>query len=203
MEKFKSAFNRFKSRIQADYEASQSNKKKYEDEYQPESLAYLLIKDIGIQSMAAIRLMQFADEASVPFGGEVMSRLIRYIYNMEVHWKANIDPGTTLVHGVGLVISKYAHIGPNCTIAQNVTFGASWNHATGKTEGPVLEENVFVGPGAALLGPITIGKNSKIMAGAVVSESVPPNSIVKPAAPTLVKRSSSRKDAAKKGAPSD
>ena len=198
METLKSAFTQFKSRVVADYKASQAKKKKYQQEYTPESLAYLLVKDIGIQSMAAIRLMQFANEARVPFGGEVMSRLIRYIYNMEVHWEANIESGITLVHGIGVVISRYAHISSNCTIAHNVTFGASWNPATGKTEGPTLEENVFVGPGAILLGPITIGRNSKIMAGAVVSESVPPNSVVKPAAPTCVERSSSRKDAANK-----
>jgi serine acetyltransferase len=189
MKNLMKALMQLKRRVVGDYEATQAQRTKYQKEHRREWLPVQLVTDIGLQSMAAVRLMQFARDARVPFGGEVMSRLIRYVYNMEIHWNAEIDPGLTLIHGGGLVISKHAHISPNCIVAHNVTFGAAWDPETRTVGGPTLEENVHVGPGATIIGPITIGANSKIMAGAVLSESVPPFTLVTPAKPTCVSRS--------------
>ena len=77
-------------------------------------------------------------------------------------------------HGMGVVIGETAVVGDNCTIYQGVTLGG-----TGKEKGkrhPTLGNNVVVGSGAKVLGPFTVGDNSKIAANAVVLTEVPPNS---------------------------
>lgn len=77
-------------------------------------------------------------------------------------------------HGTGVVIGETAVVGDGCTLYQGVTLGG-----TGKDKGkrhPTLEKNVMVGCGAKILGPFTVGENSKIAANAVVLEPVPPNS---------------------------
>jgi serine O-acetyltransferase len=98
---------------------------------------------------------------------------------MEIHCNAQIDPGVSIVHGLGLVISHASHVKSGCILSQNVTLGEARDLKTKKKGAPTLENNVHIGPGATILGPVTIGANSKIMAGAVVTESVPPFSIVK------------------------
>ncbi len=92
---------------------------------------------------------------------------------IEIHPGAKIGKGLFIDHGAGVVIGETAEIGDNCTIYQNVTLGG-----TGKDVGkrhPTLGNNVLVGAGARVLGPFTIGDNSKIAANAVVLEEVPPN----------------------------
>jgi serine O-acetyltransferase len=121
---------------------------------------------------------------------QVTSRLIRHAYGAEVHWKSRIEPGVSIVHGCGLVISHAATIGEGCLLFQNVTLGESVDPKTRQVGAPTLGRDVHIGPGATLLGPISIGDRSKIMAGAVVTCSVPPDSLVRPAEATITKRRS-------------
>jgi serine O-acetyltransferase len=182
------ALGKFLRSIRADFEATESQRAKYKKDHVRKRLAVLLVTDIGIQSMAAIRLMQLARDLKIPFGSEVLSRLIRYLYNMEIHPGASIDPGVTLIHGVGLTVDESAHVSSDCIVAHNVTLGAVVDPETGETRAPVLKKNVHVGPGVQILGAITIGENSKIMAGASVTESVPPYTLIKPPAPICQNR---------------
>lgn len=79
-------------------------------------------------------------------------------------------------HGMGVVIGETAEIGDNVTIYHGVTLGG-----TGKDKGkrhPTVEDNVMIGAGAKILGPIIVGKNSKIGANSVVLKEVPPRSTV-------------------------
>jgi serine O-acetyltransferase len=115
----------------------------------------------------------------------IMSRCIRHIYAAEIHWDAELAPGVAIVHGTGLVLSREAKVGSGCILFQSVTLGVSVDPVSREVGGPTLEDDVHVGPGAALLGPITIGRGTKIMANAVVMHSVPANSIVEIASATI------------------
>ena len=95
---------------------------------------------------------------------------------IEIHPGAQIGEGLFIDHGHGVVIGETAIIGDNVTLYQGVTLGG-----TGKEQGkrhPTLEDNVMVSAGAKVIGSFTIGKNSKIGAGSVVIEEVPPNCTV-------------------------
>lgn len=95
---------------------------------------------------------------------------------IEIHPGAKIGKGLFIDHGHGVVIGETTIIGDNVTIYQGVTLGG-----TGKECGkrhPTIEDNVMISVGAKILGSFTIGENSKIGAGSVVLEEVPPNSTV-------------------------
>lgn len=147
-----------------------------------------LLADVGFQSMVAIRLMRLVRDSGIPKGGEVFSRLIRYVYGMEIHWNAEIDSGTVIRFGPGLVISRFASVGPGCVLSQHVTLGEMRDPNSKVTGAPTLGKDVYVGPGAILLGPITIGEGAHIEAGCVVTESVPPRTRVISSRPEAVVR---------------
>lgn len=95
---------------------------------------------------------------------------------IEIHPAAQIGKGLFIDHGHGVVIGETTIIGDNVTLYQGVTLGG-----TGKEQGkrhPTIQDNVLIGAGAKVLGSFTIGQNSKIAAGSVVLEEVPPNSTV-------------------------
>jgi serine O-acetyltransferase len=147
-----------------------------------------LVSKIGLQMLANVRVMQALDSAHVPLLPQVVSRMIRHLYGAEIHWKAKIAPGVSIVHGNGLVISKQATVGPGCILFQNVTLGEGIDPLTREVGGPTLGADVHVGPGAVIIGPIVIGAGSKIMAGAVVTQSVPPRCVVRSIVPEVVTR---------------
>ena len=105
---------------------------------------------------------------------------------IEIHPGATIGEGLFIDHGNGVVIGETTIIGNNVTLYQGVTLGG-----TGKEQGkrhPTLEDNVMVSSGARVLGSFTVGENSKIGAGSVVLEEVPPNCTVVGVPGRIVKR---------------
>ena len=105
---------------------------------------------------------------------------------IEIHPGAQIGSGFFIDHGTGVVIGETTIIGNNVTLYQGVTLGG-----TGKESGkrhPTLEDNVMVSAGAKVLGSFTIGANSKIGAGSVVLEEVPPNCTVVGVPGRIIKR---------------
>lgn len=105
---------------------------------------------------------------------------------IEIHPGAQIGEGFFIDHGNGVVIGETAIIGNNVTLYQGVTLGG-----TGKEQGkrhPTIGDNVMISAGAKVLGSFTIGSNSKIGAGSVVLEEVPPNSTVVGVPGRVVKR---------------
>ncbi len=108
------------------------------------------------------------------FLARLLSQWGRFWTGIEIHPGAEIGRGLLIDHGAGVVIGETAVIGDDCTIYQGVTLGG-----TGKEHGkrhPTLGNNVMVGAGAKILGPFRVGDNSRIAAGAVVLEEIPPNS---------------------------
>ena len=109
---------------------------------------------------------------------------------IEIHPGAQIGKGLFIDHGTGVIIGETTIIGDNCTLYQGVTLGG-----TGKEQGkrhPTLGNNVMVSAGAKILGSFKIGDNSKIGAGSVVLEEVPPNSTVVGVPGRVVKRDNVR-----------
>lgn len=109
---------------------------------------------------------------------------------IEIHPGATIGKGLFIDHGAGVIIGETAIIGNNVTLYQGVTLGG-----TGKEHGkrhPTLADNVMVSAGAKVIGSFTIGENSKIGAGSVVLEEVPPNCTVVGVPGRIVKRGDER-----------
>jgi len=177
--------------IQADFNSRRRYRQKYhQDAIEAARLPQDLVTKIGLQMLGVIRVMQGLEAAEVPVLPQVVSRLLRHAYGAEIHWKADIQPGVSLVHGNGLVISKDASVAPGCILSQNVTLGHGVDPITREVGAPTLGRDVHVGPGATLLGPISVGEGSKIMAGAVLTHSVPAYSLVRPADVVITPRKS-------------
>jgi serine O-acetyltransferase len=130
----------------------------------------------GLHALLAHRLAHALRRAGVPLLPRLIAAFARAVTGIEIHPAARIGPGLFIDHGMGVVIGETARIGEDVTLYQSVTLGGT-GFATGKRH-PTVEDNVTIGAGATLLGPITVGHGSKIGAGSVVIHDVPPLSTV-------------------------
>jgi serine O-acetyltransferase len=130
----------------------------------------------GIHALLAYRVAHAMHLAGVPFVPRAVSMCTRSLTGIEIHPAATIGRGLFIDHGAGVVIGETADIGNDVTLYQGVTLGGT-GFATGKRH-PTVQDNVTIGSGAKLLGPITIGHGAKIGANSVVITDVPPNSTV-------------------------
>ncbi len=128
----------------------------------------------GIHAVLWHRVAHFFYKTGFKFIARCISQIVRFFTGIEIHPGATIGRGLLIDHGMGVVIGETAVIGNDCTIYQGVTLGGTGKE-TGKRH-PTLGNNVMVGSGAKVLGPFTVGDNSKIAAGAVVLSAVPPGS---------------------------
>ena len=188
---FAAAFTEFRSAIRADHDAMRSTRNRYPTEgssMQSHGMFGDAVHNIGFQMLLAIRIMRLARDIPIPFGAQIVSRLIRHLYGAEIHWNATLAPGVTIVHGNGLVLSHGSVVGPGCILFQHVTLGESIDPLSRVVGAPTLDDNVHVGPGAVLLGPIRVGGRTKIMANSVVDRSVPANCVVRVATSEVIGR---------------
>ncbi len=130
----------------------------------------------GVQAVLAYRLAHRLYCQRLPFVPLTISYVSRVITGIEIHPGARIGQGFFIDHGAGVVIGETAEIGDNVTLYQGVTLGGTGFQA-GKRH-PTIEDNVTIGSGAKLLGPITVGHGAKIGANTVVVEDVPSQSTV-------------------------
>jgi serine O-acetyltransferase len=130
----------------------------------------------GIHALLAYRVAHALYLAGVPLLPRLISMFTRSVTGIEIHPAARIDCGLFIDHGAGVVIGETADIGNDVTLYQGVTLGGT-GFATGKRH-PTVQDNVTIGSGAKLLGPITIGHGAKIGANSVVITDVPANSTV-------------------------
>lgn len=158
----------------------------------PEPLAVALVQKVGLQMTAAYRLMRLFSRAGVPLAPRVISRLIRHAYGSDIHWDAELAPGVMIVHGMGMAVSYDARVGRGVVLSHNVTLGLGTHPDTREIGGPTIEEDVVIGPGVTILGPVTVGARSKIMPGCLVVRSVPPDSLVEAVMPSVKRRSAPR-----------
>ena len=97
--------------------------------------------------------------------------------NIQLPLSAEIGPGLLIPHTGYVVLSTRAKIGRNCTLTQGVTIGHARGGSANRQGVPVLGDRVYVGPGAAVIGPITVGDDALVGVGAVVLRSVPPRGV--------------------------
>ena len=130
----------------------------------------------GVHALLAHRLAHALHSVGVPMLPRLIATIARSITGIEIHPAATIGRGFFIDHGMGVVVGETAEIGDDVTLYQGVTLGGT-GFATGKRH-PTVQDNVTIGSGAKLLGPITVGHGSKIGANSVVIHDVPPNSTV-------------------------
>ena len=130
----------------------------------------------GVHALLAHRLAHALCDAGIPFLPRAIAALARAVTGIEIHPAATIGEGFFIDHGMGVVIGETSEIGSDVTLYQGVTLGGT-GFATGKRH-PTVQDNVTIGSGAKLLGPITVGHGSKIGANSVVIHDVPANSTV-------------------------
>ncbi len=130
----------------------------------------------GLHALLSHRLAHFFFRRGLVLLPRLISHLSRLLTGIEIHPGAKIGKGFFIDHGMGVVIGETTEIGSNVTLYQGVTLGG-----TGKESGkrhPTIGNNVVVGAGAKILGPIEIGENSRVGAGSVVLKAAPPNATV-------------------------
>ena len=130
----------------------------------------------GLHAIWAHRIAHWFYKKKLYFIARAISQISRFFTGIEIHPGAVIGRRLFIDHGMGVVIGETCEIGDDVTLYQGVTLGG-----TGKEKGkrhPTVESNVLIASGAKVLGSITIGENSKIGAGSVVLNDVPPNSTV-------------------------
>ncbi len=130
----------------------------------------------GVQALLAHRAAHALLESGVPLLPRTISYLTRAVTGIEIHPAAVIGEAFFIDHGSGVVIGETAVIGDRVTLYQGVTLGGT-GFQRGKRH-PTLGDNVTVGSGAKLLGPIAVGDGAKIGANTVAVEDVPPGATV-------------------------
>ena len=130
----------------------------------------------GVQAILGHRVSHALNSASVPLVPRAIAYASRMATGIEIHPSAQIGSELFIDHGTGVVIGETAEIGDCVTLFQGVTLGGT-GFATGKRH-PTVQDNVTIGSGAKLLGPITVGHGAKVGANSVVIHDVPPNSTV-------------------------
>ena len=143
----------------------------------------LILTYPGVKAIFFHRIANFFAIAKFDLVARIISQLSRFFTGIEIHPKAKIGKNLFIDHGMGVVIGETSEISDNVTIYHNVTLGGTspsinTNEQRNSKRHPTLEENVVVGSGAQILGPVVIGRNSLIGANAVVTKDVPEKSIM-------------------------
>ncbi|MGD0523927.1 MAG: hypothetical protein ABSE49_02220 [Polyangiaceae bacterium] len=183
------AFRTMVAAVRADHEMLHHYDGKYGGPGGSEGSGPSLTRDLvvraGFQMLAACRAMRFCADAGIPLAPQVASRFIRHAYGSDVHWEAKLEPGIVVVHGMGLAVSRAAHVQRGAILFQHVTLGMGVDPESRTVGAPTVERDVHVGAGSTLVGPITLGARSKITANCFVRTSVPADSLVEAPTPTV------------------
>ena len=137
----------------------------------------------GVKAVFFHRIANFFSVAKFDLVARIISQFSRFLTGIEIHPKAKIGKNLFIDHGMGVVIGETSEIGKNVTIYHMVTLGGispsinSENQRDIKRH-PTLKDNVVVGSGAQVLGPVVVGENAKIGANAVVTKDVPENAVM-------------------------
>ena len=130
----------------------------------------------GLHATLIYRAAHWLHLHKLQFLARLLSQLAKWFTGVEIHPAATIGRRLVIDHGTGIVIGATTQIGDDCLLYQGVTLGGT-GIATGKRH-PTLGNNIMVGSGAKILGPIRIGDNARVAANSVVLRDVPENSTV-------------------------
>ena len=137
----------------------------------------------GAKAVFFHRIANFFSVAKFDLIARLISQFSRFLTGIEIHPRAKIGKNLFIDHGMGVVIGETSEIGENVTIYHNVTLGGISPSINSDSQRqikrhPTLMDNVVVGSGAQILGPVVIGENAKIGANAVVTKDVPNNAVM-------------------------
>ena len=143
----------------------------------------LILTYPGVKAIFFHKIANFFAIAKFDLIARIISQFSRFLTGIEIHPKAKIGKNLFIDHGMGVVIGETSEIGKNVTIYHNVTLGGiapsiNSNDQRNTKRHPTLEDNVIVGSGAQILGPIIIKKHSLVGANAVVTKDVPENAVM-------------------------
>ena len=137
----------------------------------------------GVKAVFFHRIANFFATAKFDLIARIISQFSRFLTGIEIHPRAKIGKNLFIDHGMGVVIGETSDIADNVTIYHMVTLGGispsiNSNDQREVKRHPTLRDNVVVGSGAQILGPVIVGKNAKIGANAVVTKNVPENAVM-------------------------
>ena len=137
----------------------------------------------GAKAVFFHKIANFFAIAKFHLVARIISQFSRFLTGIEIHPRANIGKNLFIDHGMGVVIGETSEIGDNVTIYHMATLGGispsvNSNEQRNIKRHPTLKDNVVVGSGAQILGPVTVGKNAKIGANAVITKDVPENAVM-------------------------
>ena len=143
----------------------------------------LILTYPGVKAVFFHRIANFFSIAKFHLVARIISQFSRFLTGIEIHPNAKIGKNLFIDHGMGVVIGETSDIGDNVTIYHMATLGGiapsiNSDDQRNVKRHPTLKENVVVGSGAQILGPIVVGKNAKIGANAVVTKDVPENAVM-------------------------
>ena len=137
----------------------------------------------GVKAVFFHQIAHFFCVAKFDLVARIISQFSRFLTGIEIHPKAKIGKNLFIDHGMGVVIGETSEIGDNVTIYHSVTLGGISPSIDSDSQRdvkrhPTLKNNVVVGSGAQVLGPVVVGENAKIGANAVVTKDVPENAVM-------------------------
>ena len=143
----------------------------------------LILTYPGVKAIFFYKIANFFAIAKFDLIARIISQFSRFLTGIEIHPKAKIGKNLFIDHGMGVVIGETSEIGDNVTIYHSVTLGGISPSIDSDSQRdvkrhPTLKNNVVVGSGAQILGPIVVGENAKIGANAVVTKDVPENAVM-------------------------
>ena len=143
----------------------------------------LILTYPGVKAIFFHKIANFFAIAKFDLIARIISQLSRFLTGIEIHPRAKIGKNLFIDHGMGVVIGETSEIGDNVTIYHMVTLGGIAPSINSDSQRkikrhPTLMDNVVVGSGAQILGPVIIGKNAKVGANAVVTKNVPDNAVM-------------------------
>ncbi len=140
------------------------------------NIIYVILLYPGFHIIVLYKIFHFIYQLKLKLIARILSQIARFLTGIEIHPGAKIGKNLFIDHGIGVVIGETAEIGDDCTIYHGVTLGG-----TGKDVGkrhPNIGNNVLIGAGAKILGPIKLGDNVKVGANAIVLTNIPSSSTV-------------------------
>ena len=143
----------------------------------------LILTYPGVKAVFFHRIANFFAVAKFHLVARIISQFSRFLTGIEIHPNAKIGKNLFIDHGMGVVIGETSDIGDNVTIYHMATLGGispsiNSDDQRNTKRHPTLMDNVVVGSGAQILGPVVVGKNAKIGANAVVTKDVDENSVM-------------------------
>ena len=143
----------------------------------------LILTYPGVKAVFFHRLANFFSTAKFDLIARIISQFSRFLTGIEIHPKAKIGKNLFIDHGMGVVIGETSEIGNNVTIYHMVTLGGiapsiNSNDQRNVKRHPTIEDEVVIGSGAQVLGPVTVGCCAKIGANAVITKEVPEKAVM-------------------------